>query len=258
MCQNSEVAGLTVRSAALVLVVSATACGLDVVGTAGPDAGSVKPVAPALSPARDAGEVAPDAGPPDADAASVPAGKLTAAIETITTTTDLTAEGVIDWVHWGYLARTDGKPGGTSIARTPTLGPEGVELVPDNEQLAKFHWDSSSAGADPVDTYSYGGLRNRNDMSFEVTIDASTTERTARFYLGGRYSQIRFTVALADGSAAPPTELTAGSVDSGYMRRFVVVFASGGPSKLVARCVVTSLHDTGGSLRYAAVTLQSP
>jgi hypothetical protein len=116
---------------------------------------------------------------------------------------DVTAEGTIDWAHWGYLTATgfDRKAGGHAISNvtpSPSL----------NFTLAPFTatWSDGAAPHNNVSMTSSGvGIHEGSTLTF--TVAADTTVRTLRLYVGAQTATGRLDVAL-DGSPTQTKMLT--------------------------------------------------
>ncbi|MEP6859186.1 MAG: hypothetical protein ABJE66_01100 [Deltaproteobacteria bacterium] len=151
---------------------------------------------------------------------------------------DLTAEGTLDWTHWGYLGTTgfDRKIGGTAISNVgtaPTLSFTGAPFT--------ATWSDGTPRASVAMTSSGVGVQQGSTLAF--TVAADPTVRTLRFYVGVQDADARLDVTL-DG-AQPQTKLL--SDNNGVTNVcYTITFnaATTGQSLTVSW---TDTHDYGGS-----------
>ena len=120
---------------------------------------------------------------------------------------DLSAEGTIDWAHWGYVGANsfDHKAnGGTAIsdlAATPPVNFTGAPFT--------ASWSDGMPHQNVAMTSTGVGVREGSVMTF--TVAAATTSRVLKLYVGAQNATARLDVALSDDSAPPQTKTLASS-----------------------------------------------
>ena len=144
--------------------------------------------------------------------ATLAQGSLSALINpTAGTTVNLTAEGVLDWSHWGINnlvqdhKAVSGAPVGL-ISDQTLVGVTGSGAYGDNR--VAYTWTDGTPTATATDSttgiYEAGG-------SFTFTAPAGTAARLLKVYVGGVTAGTTFTAHLSDGSAPDYTDSTLNS-----------------------------------------------
>jgi hypothetical protein len=220
-----------------------SACGLDTVGSSTPPAEARVP-----EPSDSEGQ-SPSEAPPSSPAASP---ELTVTRTEITETVDLTAEGALDWIHWGsttYNRRATG--GAISDYTTAPQWSRGLA----NSTPVVFTWSDGTPRTAETGTSTYSYLNGADNLTATIAVRASRTPHLARFYLGGKDSHVRFTFRLADASAPPPEPIDIDQSGS-FLVRFVTRFAaSSDDTRLEVVSTLVSRRVWDGSVRIAAATL---
>jgi hypothetical protein len=158
-------------------------------------------------------------------------------------TVDLTAEGTLDWVHWGYpdKAGVNRKAGGEHPI--VDLSPQGSDPLPTGGPT--FQWTDGSPTASattPLGVYSnYACV----PPYFTWTVEATTTQRTLRLYISAN-TPTTLTAHLSDGSA-PDAILTSSEVTADVSFRA----ATDGQTLTVT----WTPNGTGGTFQVWAATL---
>jgi hypothetical protein len=167
------------------------------------------------------------------------------------TTTNLTAEGKLDWVHWGS-EKPEGlhrKKGVTAVLSNFTkIGAGTVKGYSGNPN----HFSWTDGVTPPSNSAAKGGvLVEGTGSGFELTVPADTTPKTLRVYVGALRSTGKFEASLSDNSASPYSNNSPSNKDSTTTAVYTVNFktASAG-QKLILR--YTMAEDFKGN-----VTLQS-
>ncbi len=115
---------------------------------------------------------------------------------------DLTAEGTLDWVHWGVGGK-DGvnrKAGGANLIGERTKTGEGYLDATSGCPVGLSYTD----GTDPKETSNnhYGLWWNNVGTASVFSVPADTTERVLRVYVAGiEGARCKFTAKLSDDSA---------------------------------------------------------
>jgi hypothetical protein len=194
-------------------------------------------------PSEDGGAL-PDAdGPP-------PTGLLTITEATVMTRTDLTAEGTIDWAHWGSSSADsfDHKSaGGNRISDiTPHAGFRNFL-----DSVTTVWTDGTPTPSASTNTSVYAAAAGGG---FTLTVTAETTARTLRLYVGGSNVNARLTATLSDGSAPDATYSTAGRQSrGGYEAPLDISFRSTSAGQTLT--LTWSAINLGGSVAIRSATL---
>jgi hypothetical protein len=153
---------------------------------------------------------------------------LSVTIESSTASVDLASVGTLDWARWpGYVHKAD------LISDVTTTG-----------QYSTYSNDIRWIGTrDGIRVTGYGA-------SFELTVAATTQERTLRYYAGGWNSNSRLTVTLP---GAPKYTTNVSGSGGTYSGVAVIKFKADANTSLKLRFEQTS---TTGHIRMQAAALQ--
>lgn len=128
-------------------------------------------------------------------------GLLSGSLATAPATVNLTAEGVLDWAHWGLTAATsfDHKAGVTSaISNYSTTGSAAVQRQ--MQSPTSYSWTGGAPTASATSTPTGVYLMGANN-GFQLALPADTTKRTLKLYVGLWAAQGKLEASLSDGSA---------------------------------------------------------
>lgn len=180
-----------------------------------------------------------------------PAGALTGARDAIPPgVVDLTAEGTIDWAHWGLAAAgdVDHKSG---VTQAITLAATGAPLLQYGAYSAHARW--SDGTPTPKANTTSGVYVNGANSALTISAPADKTTRTLRLYLTHYNSTARLVAHLSDGSAADYTATLTTGANSYYRVTLSYRAASAGQTLKVGW---TLQNDAGGgSVDALAATL---
>jgi len=131
-------------------------------------------------------------------------GNLSAFVATPPDTVNLSAEGGLDWSHWGFDGfNLNCKDGGTGeIGDYDDIGTIDASLS--NGSPTAFSWTDGTPGIEVTNTttrlmFQYPGEIDV-DEGVRLTIPANTSEKTLKVYVGAYSAQGRFRATLSDGS----------------------------------------------------------
>ncbi|GIE99324.1 hypothetical protein Ari01nite_67890 [Paractinoplanes rishiriensis] len=175
---------------------------------------------------------------------------LTLATTAVPATVNLSAEGSLDWVHWGLAnARSlNRKSGGSGAIRD--LGGTSRGRYDTNPQ--RFSWSggtpTGSASGTPTGVYTCGAGGN-----FALQVSASPTTRTLHFYAGAWLARGQLTARLGG-------ETVSGSVTdrdaSTTTARFVIRFrAAAGTNLSITWTTAETFNSSCGNVDIQAATL---
>src|SRR5262245_36102986 len=131
---------------------------------------------------------------------------------------DLTAEGPLDWVHWGLYTESslDRKAAVASLVSDFTVldstnGYAFVYQFADNYN--GYSWSDGTPTASVTNTttgvWAYGVPTK--DSGFQITVPADTTLRTVKVYVGVFSAKGKFEASLSDNSATPYVDTSFGN-----------------------------------------------
>jgi len=208
-------------------------------------------------------------------AAPVQTGVLSGTYSEIGTASDvnLTADGRIDWAHWGLHNDVTGtfvdrKIGGTNqISDFHTIGlqadltPAGVSEFGDN--FATFSWtdgtptpsaSKTSTGIWPEDQ-SNGNACIPN--GFELSAPADPSIRAFKIYLGNYAARVHFEAFLSDGSAPPFVDESYNNPSDGPNRVYTLTYAAASTGqKLTVRWWTLRQYDQWGNTTLMGAVLR--
>jgi len=141
--------------------------------------------------------------PPDAKVfldAHVVTGSLSVASATVANgDTNLTAEGTLDWAHWGHASGTDfDHKTGANLISDVSLTTAATRFQVANV-TATASWSDGTPHAAVTATGTGSGVTEGAGLRF--TVPAGTTPHTLRVYVGNKASSERLDVTLSDRSA---------------------------------------------------------
>jgi len=195
------------------LLALALGCGIDVLGTGPDDAGSPSVDATADgSPQATDGSV-DDAGPTDATSDGTSDGTTDATTDgatsdflqittsTAPTTLDVTAEGTIDWAHWGYLQTAVPIHHATAGSIIGGYTVTGAGLVGSNvgsgwPVFARWS-NGDSSRPNEVGTNSFRYFTNSPNTAIAWSVPAATTRRTFTLYIAIGQAKARVTAKFS-------------------------------------------------------------
>jgi hypothetical protein len=167
---------------------------------------------------------------------------------------DLTAEGLVDWTHWGLTTGNSyNHRGGASIriSNADRIGSGQTKRYTDN--FSGYSWTNGvptlAAAATTTGIYAEGLAEG-----FEITAPADRTRRRLKVYVGLFASQARFEAALSDNSAATYVNTSLLSVYGNNYRVYTIDYqAASANQQLVVKHTAVENFD----VLYGNVTLQA-
>ncbi len=177
-------------------------------------------------------------------------GSLAGSATTSQAEVNLTAEGPIDWIHWGDAA-LHRKAGVTAQLSTYTT--IGTAPTTQSTDLRSVSWTDGTppdiASSDTNDVFVYG-LGN----GFSFTAPADTTTRNLVVHVSGWNGAGTLTAHLSDESAADYTDTATGSAGQ-YDGNYTLTYTAGSPGQtLTVTWTLTS--GTTGHVSVQAAALQ--
>ena len=182
-------------------------------------------------------------------------GELKLTAETTPKTVNLSAEGKMDWTHWGRIH------GVTILNRKVAVRPAigdlvmfGVrELHTYENSPTTFAWSEGTPANEVKQTRS-GVFTYGQNAGFEITLPAVSQPRTARIFCGVWRGQGKLEVKLSDGSAPVATATKAGTEpEAGDNVVFTIRYrATSAGQKLMLKWINTTNQ---GNVTFQAVAL---
>jgi uncharacterized repeat protein (TIGR02543 family) len=179
---------------------------------------------------------------------------LSGSVATPSGVANLTAEGTIDWAHWGLnTASTFNHKRAVpqQISNFTKIGTGGV-----NRYLGDpngYSWTDGTPNLTATNSPN-GVWRSGVGNGFQISVPADTTDKTLKLYVGVSSVQGRLEATLSDGSASPYINILDDVVAAGNtLAVYTINFraASAGQTLVVRWTVLTSSSPTGN------VTLQA-
>jgi hypothetical protein len=160
---------------------------------------------------------------------------LSGAGTSVATTSNLTAEGPTDWVHWGDSS-LNRKAGVTpQISNYSIVGSGGVQSY--NNDPRALTWTDGTPAA--TGTNNNGNYINSPGNGFSFTAPAGTTTHTLIVHVGGWYSGGKLTAHLSDGSAPDFVDSTA-LVNAPYDRNYTLTYTANSATSLQVSWVMST------------------
>ncbi len=169
---------------------------------------------------------------------------------------NLTAEGTMDWAHWGLSspASFDHKAGVTSAISNYTLaGSAAAQRQTASPTSYSWTGGTPTASATGTATGVYVlGLGN----GFRLTLPADTTKRTLKLYLGVWDAQGRLDATLSDGSATAVSDTTLINQTSTSNGVYTLNYQAGSAGQtLTVKWTMLASYNSYGNITLQAGTL---
>lgn len=166
-------------------------------------------------------------------------GSLTVTVTTLgSDNLDITAEGTLDWAHWGYLGVTgfDRKAGGHAISDTDTTPTLSFTLAPFTAT-----WSDGAPHGSANMTSSGVGVHQGSTLKF--TVAADTTVHTLRLYVGAQTAAARLDVDL-EGAPSQTKMLTDATGTTNVCYTITFNAATAGQNLVISW---SDMNDFGGN-----------
>lgn len=176
---------------------------------------------------------------------------------------DLTAEGTLDWAHWGFTIASDfdrKATGNNQISNYSTVGP--VLASQYSDSAVTYQWTDGESGIGqrassngPTKTGVYaGGIGN----GFSLTAPADQTPRHLRLYVGGYKVTGQIKVTLSDGAAAMYMDHSYGSINDSFNVVYDVEYEAGSPNQKLQLSWTAYAGEAFGNVTLQSATLLAP
>jgi hypothetical protein len=169
---------------------------------------------------------------------------------------NLSAEGSIDWAHWGLVNKSSFNRLSGGPARISNVNEISGSSARYANNYTAFTWTNGSPTASVAGTRTglyVEGLSN----GFTMTVSADRSVRRLRVYAGLYGARSRFDASLSDNSAAPFVDTSlARTYSSGYAVYTVDFAAASTNQQLRIRYTADTIYDTAyGNVTWQAATL---
>lgn len=173
---------------------------------------------------------------------------------------DLSAEGNLDWAHWGFSdpAGYDHKAGVLpQIRDLAEIGDDDRRQLLDN--LTAFSWTGGTPTTSAADTTT-GVFVGGQDEGFRLAVAADSRVRTLRVYAGLYGAQGNFFAYLSDFSAPAYTDTSLSSVFGNGYAVYTLQYEAASPgAELIVEYTAGLLYDVPfGNITLEAATLSGP
>ncbi len=171
---------------------------------------------------------------------------------------NLTAEGILDWAHWGMGSPTsfDHKRGiSPQIGNYSRIGTSSPSWLQDNPTT--FSWTDGTPTISASNTPT-GVHTNGVGNGFEITVPANTNLNTLKLHVGLWRAQGKLEATLSDGSAPPftNTSLTNNSGTSNGIYTIQFRALASGQILRIKYTVLTDHYAPYGNVTLEAATLE--
>jgi hypothetical protein len=192
---------------------------------------------------------------PSADLSS-PAGLLIGTSAAAPTSADLTADGALDWAHWGLDVVTDfdHKSSAALLSDYTVVGGSAIIGRYTNNQTA-FDWSDGTPHATAQQSTS-GIYLIGTGSGFSMSAPADQTERTLALYISVYRASGSLHVRLSDGSAADYTDAVSNQTTNTWRLYTVRYRAASSGQTLVTTWMQTASFDPAGNITLQAAALK--
>jgi len=167
--------------------------------------------------------------------------------------TDLTAEGTLDWAHWGHASATDfdHESGANLISDvTVTNGATRYQIA---NVTATASWSDGTPHAAVTNTGTGTGATQGAGLRF--TVPAGTTPHTLRVYVGNKASAERLDLTLSDHSAGDYSA-TLNAAATAVHEVYTITYNAASDGQTLTVTWTDTADSTGGFEMLMSATLQ--
>ena len=183
---------------------------------------------------------------------------LTGSVISQPATVNLTAEGTLDWAHWGLAsgASFDHKAGVThQISDITPLGVAPGSFNANPTYWATHSWSDGTPTASEAGSSSLAYVEGEGN-GFELTVAADTIPKTLKLYVGAWFATGTLEASLSDGSAPAYITSLDNPTDTVSTRIVSIDFsAASAGQNLVIRFTLSNDYSGNGTIAIQAATL---
>jgi hypothetical protein len=187
-------------------------------------------------------------------AAAASGGTLQGTETSATTTVNLTAEGALDWIHWGDFANAaaNRKAGVSQQLSTFTVVGSGT-LNTYNNDPRRVSWTDGTPTASSSNNAG-GSYISGVGKGFSFTAPADTGSRTLLVHVGGYNSGGTLTGHLSDGSATDYVNIISAAIGGQYDRNYTISYSAASAGQTLT--VQWVMSSGSGNVTLSAAALQ--
>jgi hypothetical protein len=183
------------------------------------------------------------------------AGQLSGNLTPASQKVNLSTDGTIDWIHWGYEGAdsVNRKSGAAQqISNFTRIGSGTVAWLSGGANPISYSWSGGAPSASVTDTNTSVFLAGAGN-GFQFTVPADTALRTLKVYAGAWDAKGKLQATLSDGSALPYEEYI-DSNGAAVSKAFVLSYkAASAGQTLTVKYTVDSVHSDN----FVHITLQA-
>jgi hypothetical protein len=177
---------------------------------------------------------------------------------------DLTAEGKLDWVHWGLLNETDVNrkvgvmPQISDFTLVDQIGAPFAFWLFDN--VSGYSWSDGTPTANVRGTTTgvWAFSTPSIGTGFELSVPADTVPRTLKVYVGSFAARGRFQASLSDGSSRAYSNNSLFNTSNGPNGVYTLTYAADSPNQtLNIRWTLLTLNRPDGNVTLHGAALTS-
>jgi hypothetical protein len=174
-------------------------------------------------------------------------------------TVNLTAQGPLDWVHWGF--NTEFGYDRRAVAPTPmtvlppTIAPSGSGPYQYADNFNGYSWTDGTPNTFATNTTTGIYVLGKNN-GFQLVAPADTVTRRLEVYVGAFAAQGQFSAALSDKSAPAYSDLSVDNNTNGPSSAYTLIYAADSPAQtLSVTFVLQQPHNPFGNVTLQAAAL---
>ena len=172
-------------------------------------------------------------------------------------TADLTAEGPLDWAHWGANGSAPNRKAGVTSLISDFTNNGSPSISPSTNNPTSFSWSDGSPQMSNSGTTSHVYFKGEANVTVTLTVATAASKRTSFFYLCLNRTRARFDIDFTDGSMAPTSEELEKN-DGAMCVRYDVDYSSpNAAARLRVRWTMLTIVDPANTtVRISAVTVK--
>jgi hypothetical protein len=169
---------------------------------------------------------------------------------------DLSAEGTVDWAHWGLTSASSFNHKSVmtqQISNYTRLGTGTIQRYTNNPNLYSWSGGTPTASAANIDTGLWViGVNN----GYQITIPADTSTRTLKVYVGVCFTRGQFEASLSDGSAPVYIDTSLVNPSATSNRVYTLSYRAGSSGQtLTVKWTEIATFNFWGNVTFQAATL---
>lgn len=173
-------------------------------------------------------------------------------------TVDLTAQGPLDWAHWGANGNAPNRKSGVTTLISDYTNTGSPSIGPSANNPSSFGWQDGTPSASESGTTSHVFFKGEANVTVTLSVATAATMRRSLFYLCLNRTRARFEIDFTDGSIATTSEELEKNDGAMCVRYDVDYRAPNASARLRVRWTMLTVVDpANSSVRISAVTVRS-